>query len=330
MRAMTMDIVHTAERRAALGALVALVAWGGLPATASAQGAYPDKPIQYIVQTGPGGGSDILARTLAKILTEEKYISTNVLVENKAGGSGAIAYSYIAGQKGSPYVMGGVGVSFFTTPLLGKMHVNYKDFTPLAAIARSPYILSVRTDSPIKTLADLKKATGLKTGSAGAVSDPALLARMTSKQMGISVKVIPFDGEGEVLAALLGGHIDLIYGNPNEILEQIRAGALRPLAVSSPERMSSLPAVPTFKEQGYDITHTQLRGIVMPKDVPPHIVAQWEGILKKVAESPSWKKQYIDRFNEVPLFLTSAEFGKQMEETSARYENLMKELNLIK
>ena len=329
MQATAIQAVRKAARRAAIGTVL-VTAVCAMPLTASAQGAYPNKPIQYIVQTGPGGGSDILARTLAKILADDKHVPTGLLVENRAGGSGAVAYGYIAGQKGNPYVMGGVGVSFFTTPLLGKMRVNYKDFTPLAAIARSPYILSVKADSPIKTLSDLKKATGLKTGTSGAVSDPALLARMTSKQMGVDIKAIPFDGEGEVLAALLGKHIDLIYGNPNEILEQVRAGVLRPLAVSSPERMASLPDVPTFKELGYDITHTQLRGIVMPKDVPPEVVAYWEGVLKTVAESPSWRKQYIDRFNEIPLFLNSAEFGKQMAETNARYETLMRELNLIK
>ncbi|MEZ0214312.1 MAG: Bug family tripartite tricarboxylate transporter substrate binding protein [Xanthobacteraceae bacterium] len=295
-----------------------------------ANAAYPEKTFQYIVQTGVGGGSDILARTLAKILHDEKLIPVNVLVENRPGGSGAIAYSFIAGQKANPYVLGGVGVSFFTTPLLGKMPVNYKDFTPLAAIARSPYILAVRADSPIKTVADIKTHPGLTTGTAGAVSDPALLATLTSQALGTEIRVVPYDGEGEVLAALLGGHIQLIYGNPGEILEQVKAGALRPLAVSSPERMTSLPDVPTFKEQGYDIVHTQLRGIVMPKGVPPEVIAYWEGVLRKVAEGDAWKTHYVQRFNEQPIFLDSVEFGKQMDLTSARYEKLMRELKLIK
>ncbi|UOK73542.1 tripartite tricarboxylate transporter substrate binding protein [Ancylobacter polymorphus] len=316
------------RRHAMKAALAAAALFSGLGSAVAEN--YPAKNFQYIVQTGVGGGSDILARTLAKILHEEKLIPTNVLVENRPGGSGAIAYSYIAGQKASPYVLGGVGVSFFTTPLLGKMPVNYKDFTPLAAIARSPYILAVRADSPIKSVADIKTKSGLTTGTSGAVSDPALLATMTAQQLGTQIRAVPYDGEGEVLAALLGGHIDLIYGNPNEILEQIKAGALRPLAVSSPDRLTSLPDVPTFKEQGYDIVHTQLRGIIMPKDVPPEAVAYWEGVLKKVAEGDAWKTQYIQRFNEEPIFLNSAEFAKQMDVTSARYEKLMKELKLIK
>lgn len=316
------------RRHAMKAALAAAALLSGLGSAVAEN--YPAKNFQYIVQTGVGGGSDVLARTLAKILHDEKLIPTNVLVENRPGGSGAIAYSYIAGQKGNPYVLGGVGVSFFTTPLLGKMPVNYKDFTPLAAIARSPYILAVKADSPIKSVADIKQHPGLTTGTSGAVSDPALLATMTAQQLGTQIRVVPYDGEGEVLAALLGGHINLIYGNPNEILEQLKAGTLRPLAVSSPERLTSLPDVPTFKEQGYDIVHTQLRGIVMPKDVPPEAVAYWEGVLKKVAESDAWKTQYVQRFNEEPIFLNSVEFGKQMEITSARYEKMMRELKLIK
>lgn len=312
--------------------LAAGAAFMALPcvATSTSQAAdYPAKDIHYIVASGVGGGSDILARTLAKVLEEKKLLPVNVLVENRAGGSGAIGYSYINGQKSSPYILGGVGVSFFTTPLLGKMPINYTNFTPLAAIARSPYIFAVRSDSPIKTIEDLKSAKGLTIGTVGAVSDPALLASMTNQQVGAAIKAVPYDGEGEVLAAVLGGHLDMLFGNPNEILEQIKAGTVRPIAVTSPERMTSVPDVPTFKELGYDITHTQLRGIIMPGDAPPEAVAFWEGVLKTVAESPEWKAQYIDRFNEVPLYMNSAEFGAEMVETSKRYETMMRELKLI-
>jgi putative tricarboxylic transport membrane protein len=317
------------NRRTFTAVGIALMAATCSITSASQAADYPAKDIHYIVAAGVGGGSDILARTLAKVLEQKKLLPVNVLVENRTGGSGAIGYTYINGQVDNPYILGGVGVSFFTTPLLGKMPINYTNFTPLAAIARSPYILAVRAESPIKSLDDLKTAKGLKIGTVGAVSDPALLASMTNEQLGADIKSIPYDGEGEVLAAVLGGHLDLMYGNPNEILEQIKAGTVRPLAVTSPERMSSLPDVLTFKELGYDITHTQLRGIIMPAGTPPDVVAYWEGVLKTVAESPEWKAEYIDRFNEVPLYMSSTEFGAQMVETSKRYEKMMRELKLI-
>lgn len=290
---------------------------------------YPDRTINYIVTAGVGGGSDILARTLVRVLEEKKLLPVNVLVENRTGGSGAIGYNYINARKGDPYVLGGVGVSYFTTPLLGRMAFNYKSFTPLAAVARSPYILAVRTSSPIEKLDDLKSATGLRIGTVGAVSDPALLSKMVNQQLGTEIRVVPFDGGGEVLSAVLGGHLDMLFGNPNEILEQVKAGTMRPIAVTSGERMTSLPDVPTFKELGYDIEHTQLRGIIMPGDVDPKVVEYWEDVLKSVAQSPEWKAAYLERFNEIPLFLDSAGFAAEAEQTATRYEAMMRDLNLI-
>ena len=317
------------SRRALLAAGAAMMLAPMLPGAGLAQD-YPSQTVNYVVAFGVGGGSDTIARTIAKVIADKKLLPVNILVENRPGGSGAIGYSYINSQKGNPYVLGGVGVSFFTTPLLGKMPVSYRDFTPLAAIARSPYIFAVTAKSPIQTLDDLKAAEGLTIGTAGAVSDPALLAHMLNKELGTKIKVVPYDGEGEVLAAVLGGHLDLLFGNPNEILEQVRAGNMRALAVTSQERMTSLPDIPSFAELGYGITHTQLRGIVMPKDVDPQVVAYWEGVLKELAESPEWKTEYVDRFNEIPIFLDSKAFGAEMVETSARYEALMTELGLIK
>ncbi|MGX9936561.1 Bug family tripartite tricarboxylate transporter substrate binding protein [Advenella kashmirensis] len=298
--------------------------------SAAVHAEYPEKNIEYIVQSGVGGGSDILARMLAKVLQEEQLLPVKMLVENRPGGAGAIAYNYIASHKSDPYILGGVGVSFFTTPLMNKSQVDYKSFTPLAAIAESPYILAVRSDSDIKSVEDLKTAKNLTAGTAAAVSDPTLLAKMTSEKLGIEIRVVPFDGEGEVLSAVLGGHVGLVYGNPSEIIEQINAGALRPLAVTAAERISSLPKTPTFKELGYDITHFQLRGIVMPGEVEPDVIAFWEKTLKKVADSTAWKEQYINRFNETPAFVGSQEFAKQMVQTSQKYESMMKDMKLVK
>jgi putative tricarboxylic transport membrane protein len=317
------------QRRQAMVSATALLAATLLTTSLATAQDYPAEDITYVVAAGVGGGSDILARTLAKVIDEKDLLPVQILVENRTGGSGAIGYTYLDGQSGNPYFLGGVGVSFFTTPLLGKMPISFRDFTPLAAIARSPYIFAVRADSPVQTLEDLKTTEGLTIGSVGAVADPSLLAHLTNKQLGTSIKVVPYDGEGEVLAAILGGHLDLLYGNPNEILEQVNAGTLRPIAVTSTERMTSLPDVPTFQELGYDISHTQLRGIIMPGEVPPEAVAYWEGILKEVAESPEWKAEYIDRFNEVPIFLNSEEFAAQMVETSGLYETMMRDLELI-
>lgn len=313
--------------RAAISvAACAMAISGSSPAAA----AYPDRDITMIIPFGVGGGSDILARTIANVIEEMKLMPVKLLPENRPGSSGAVGYTALAKQKGSPYTVATVSVSFFTTPLQGGSPVTYRDFTPLAGIALSPYIVVVPASSEFKSIDDLKKVPRLTTGTTGVVSDAALLARMTSNALGMKIDPIPFDGEGEIMSALLGGHIALAYFNPSEVMEQIRAGTLRPLAVSSPQRIPALKDVPTFTELGYKIVHTQIRGLVMPKDVPPEAVTYWEGVLRKVAESEPWRKQYIDRFYEVPQYLDSKAFGQAIVETSNRYETLMKELGIIK
>jgi putative tricarboxylic transport membrane protein len=308
-------------------ALFAAATLAAGPATAK----YPEQDIKMIIPFGAGGGSDTLARTIAEVIGEMKLLPVNILPENRPGGSGAVGYSTVAKDKGNPHVIATVSVSFFTTPLLGGSPVSYRDFTPLASIAQSPYLLVAPASSAYKKLDDLKTAKRLTTGTVGVVSDAALLAKLTSSALGVQIDSVPFDGEGEVLAALLGGHVDIGYLNPSEAMSQIAAGTLRPLAISSAQRSAAFPDVPTFKELGHDqIVHTQLRGLVMPAGVPAEAVKYWEEILKKVAASDAWKKKYIERFHEIPDFTDAAGFGEAIATTNARYETLMKELKIIK
>jgi putative tricarboxylic transport membrane protein len=307
-----------------------LLAAAALAVTPAAAADYPERDITMIIPFGAGGGSDTLARTIAGVIEEMKLIPVKILPENRTGGSGAIGYSAVAKEKGNPHYLATVSVSFFTTPLLGGSPVSYKDFTPLAAIAQSPYIMVVPSSSEYQKLDDLKKTPRFTTGTTGVVSDAALLARMTSNALGIQIDSVPFDGEGEVMAALLGGHVNVGFLNPSEAMTQMTAGKLRPLAITSAERSPAFPDIPTFKELGYgDIVHTQLRGLVMPADVPQEIVTYWEGVLEKVATSEQWKKQYIDRFYDVPDYVDAEGFKDVLERTNARYETMMKDLGLI-
>ena len=297
---------------------------------APAQAEYPERDIQMIIPFGPGGGSDTLARTIAQVIEDLDLLPVKILPENRTGASGAVGYTSVAQEKGNPNVIATVSVSFFTTPLLGGSQVSYRDFTPLASIAQSPYLLVVRTDDEAKSVADLATRKRLTTGTTGVVSDAALLGKLTSDALGIQVDSVPFDGEGEVMTGLLGGHLDIGFLNPSEAQSQFAAGTLRPLAITSAERSPAFPDVPTFKELGYDnIVHTQLRGLVMPADVPPEVVTYWEGVLEKVANSPEWKEKYVDRFHDIADYKNAAEFAKVLEETNTRYETLMRELGLI-
>nr|WP_163500524.1 tripartite tricarboxylate transporter substrate binding protein [Halomonas socia] len=288
----------------------------------------PDSTPTIIVPFGAGGGSDILARTIANVIDQLELLPTNIQVENHPGGSGARGYNYIAEQRGDPYTIGTVSVSFFTTPLLGSSPVDYRDFTPIAAIAMSPYIVAVPEGSDINDIADLKSRERLTTGTPGVVSDASLLSQLMQEQSGATIDAVPFDGVGEVLSAMLGGHIDFMFGNPGEIEPQLEAGTLRALAVSTDERLPSFPEVPTLEESGYDIEHVQLRGIVMPMEISDHAVSYWEDIFRQVAESDAWEEEYLNRFGDVPRFVGSEEFSGILEETNDLYARMMNELDI--
>ena len=291
---------------------------------------YPDRDVTFVVQGSAGGGSDAFARALAKVMVDLNLVSRIPLIENRPGGSGAVAYSYVAQKKGNPYYIGTVGSSFFTTALLKQSPVTPADFTPLAAVALDPYILVVNAQSELKSMADLKKKGVLVSTTTGVANDQSILAEMVKEKLGVEIRVVPFGGSGEEMASLLGGHSDIMFGNPTEIMPQIQAGGLRPIAVSSPKRLISLPDVPTFHELGYDIELIQLRALVMPKGVPAEAVKFWVDVLGKVANSDEWRKNYLEKYRVEPLFLAGEELNKQFDQSNAMFETRLKAFGLIK
>jgi len=133
----------------------------------------PDKPVEFVVQSAAGGGSDIFARTIAKVLAEEKIVTVPINVVNKPGGSGAVAYSYLNQKKGDPYLIATATGSYITTPVLGHSPVSYKNFTNLAVLCVEDYVAVVRADSPYKSLKDLiaaakQKPNSIRVGGSGA------------------------------------------------------------------------------------------------------------------------------------------------------------------
>jgi len=291
---------------------------------------YPTRDIQFIVPFSAGGGSDVLARNIAGAIKELKLLPVNILIDNRPGSGGAVGYNFLAGRKGNPDYVGTVSIAFFTTPLMGGSPVSYKDFQPLAAIARDPYIMAVAANSPFKSIKDLAAKGTFIAGSPAAVSDATLLARRLASDMKVKAQVVPFDGDGEALSALLGGHVDVMFGNLSEIIGQVKGGAIRAIAVTTEQRIADLPDVPTFKELGYDIELAQLRGMVMPLGTPPETVAYWEALLKKLAESDYWREHYLERFSVLPAYLDSKAFGAEITKINDRYEVLMHELGVIK
>ncbi|MDK2784912.1 MAG: putative tricarboxylic transport rane protein [Bacillota bacterium] len=297
---------------------------------------YPEKPITFLVPFSAGGGSDIMARAIAGVMQKEGILPQPLVVENKPGGSGSIGYSYVAGKVGDPYIISTVSSSFWTTPLAGNSPVSYKDFTPVAALAMDPFLLMVKEDSPYKTLDDLIKAAkakpeGLAVGGTSGLSDDRVCTALLEKQAGVKFNFVPFEGGGDAMTALLGGHVQLCWASPGEALNQLEAKKARPLAVSTEERLAKLPDVPTFKELGYDqVVFYQFRGIVAPKNIPEEALKVLEEAFKKLSESPAWEKEYLEPNMVTARYLPAKEFGDAIIKQNELYTQIFKDLGLLK
>jgi len=324
--------INATRRECLLGAGATLAFGVPLVASGPALAAYPenDRDVTFIVHASAGGGSDIFARTIVKVATSLNLVSRIPLVENRVGGSGAVGYAYVAGKKGNPYFLGTIAGSFFTLPLLKRSPVGPRDFTPVAALALDPYVLSVNGKSNLHTLDDIKKKGIVISTAMGNTGDHVILSGMLKERLGIEIRVVPFNGSGEEMASVLGGHSDMMWGNPTEVLPQFEVGAMRPIAVTTATRLKSLPDVPSLRELGHDIELIQLRALVMPKDVPQEAVNYWVDVLRKVSDSEEWRTGYIDKYLVEPMFVSGDELKKRVEDTSRMYELHLKKIGAIK
>ena len=296
---------------------------------------YPSRPIEMVVPFGAGGGSDVFARNIAKYLTEEKLIPVAFNIVNKPGGSGAVGYGYVAAQKGNPYVLATVSASYWTTALVGQSPVSYKDFTPLAGLATDPSLLITRIQSPYQTLADVvaaaKKAPNkIRVASAAIAADDNVLNYQFERSAGIKLNVVPFNGSGPALMAALGGHVELTWSNPGEIMAQVEAKKVRVLAVAISKRLPMFADVPTFKEAGYPVEFPSLRGVSMPGNIPAENLQTLWGSFKKLCDSKRWQTEYIEKNLLVPYCMDPTEFGKAIEAQNDLYKQVFTELGVMK
>ena len=309
-----------------------LVAFGA--GTAFGAGQYPEKPINLIVHAGAGGGSDIFARTMASAMEKNKLLPQPVVVENKPGGSGAIAFAYVAGKKKDPYFMVTAVTSFMTTPLMGLTPVGLKDFTPIANFAFDEYMLMVGANSKYKSMKELiadAKANpkNITVGGTQLGSSDSICSYLIEKAMGVQFNFIVFNSGGEVNAALLGGHVNIMIANPGEALELYKAGKVKILGVFAEKRLAGAPEVPTMKEQGVNVTYVQNRGLVAPADIPADARKVMEDAFFKYTKTDIFKKYCKDNMLS-EAWMDGATFGKWLDQENARYTVIVKDMGLAK
>ena len=256
----------------------------------------PQKPIEFVIMAGTGGGADKLARLIQTIIQKNRFSPQPFIPINKGGGSGAEALRYLLDHKGDPYVVMATLNSYYTTPLRNpKLGVDIKEFTPIARLALDTFVLWVNADTNIHNLNDyvkaVKSADGKwKMGGTGTGQEDSLVTAMMENEFGLKYTYIPFKGGGTVAKNLAGEQVDSTVNNPSEAIGFLQAKKVRAIASFTPDRISALGNVPTMKELGHDMTYFMQRSVIAPPDVPQDVVDFYVGVFQKVNDSADWKK----------------------------------------
>lgn len=311
------------RRRTALAFTVLL----GLGATAPAFAAYPDQPIKLVIGFPPGGGGDLYGRLIANALS--KSLGQTIVADNRAGAGGNIAADLVAKAKPDGYTLllamsGNLAVAPATRP----QTIPYKvpdDFVPIGMILEAPHGLFVAHGSRFKTareLLDAAKTQKLSFASTGAGAAAHMGMEMVVKEAGINMLHVAYRGSGPAITDMLGGQVDSFFATASPLVNQVRQGQLRLLAITGDKRNLAIPDVPTFKELGVNVPLTQWYGLVAPAGTPEAIVKQLSEHLSRVLATPD-VRDTIRRDAATERNLPTDAFRAFILEDIARYKNAL-------
>lgn len=316
----------------------ALVAAAALVAPFAAQAWEPQKPVEFIIPAGTGGGADQMARLITGLAEKHNLSPRPIIAINKSGGAGAEGFLYVKGKKGDAHTIIITLSNLFTTPLSTGVPFNWKDLTPVARLALDEFILWVNAETPYKTAKDYitaaKEKGPFKMAGTGTAQEDQIITLLLQQRTGARFTYVPFKGGGEVCVNLVGGHVDSTVNNPIECVSHWKAtpSRVRPLAIFDDERskVEGWTDIPTIKEAlGADIDYLMLRGIFGPPDMPKEALEWYQGFLKKVMATPEWKS-FMDKGAFKESWLTGPEFVKWLEQTEALHHDLMEKGGLLK
>lgn len=287
---------------------------------------YPERPIQMIVSYSAGGGTDIAARTLVPFI--EKYLDgATISVLNRPGAGGEIGFTALAQSKPDGYTIGFVNTpNLLTIPISRDTRYELSDIEPVANVIYDPGAFSVRPDQGITNLDELvayaKENPGAVTyGTTGVGSDDHLAALAFERQTGVELKHVPFSGNADVRAAVLGGHLMMASMNVSETVQDVEDGTLVLLGQMAEERWKGAPEVPTFKEQGYDVIMGSDRGIGAPAGLPEDVLEKLQAAVEQAVRDPEF--QEAAKKQDLALsYQDSQEFRQHLETLNASLTEL--------
>ena len=294
------------------------------------QGSYPNKPITLVTHSSVGAGGDIFLRNLARHL--EGIVNVPVVVENRSGGASARAVSYVATSPTDGYILYGSTPTMLQTPILTRTPHSFLDLQPVVNVFFDPMILYVKTASPWQTLQDIvntaKQRPGtIRFGAATPGSVEHMIAHQIQKVAKIQVQPVTFEGGGDLLLAVLGGHVDLGVGEYAEVASQVQAGQVRVINSFTAQRLSGT-TIPTAKEQGVDIVVEKFRGLLGPKGMDPAAVAFWEQAVKRALAKPAYRGYYTSVFL-LPSYMEHDQYNAYLHRMNQTLRRYLKEIGVV-
>jgi len=299
----------------------------GLQTGDSASSDSEPREVEFLVHTGPGGGSDIFVRDAIAMMRDEGLIDSNWPVRNEDAGEGAGAMAYLLDKRGSSENISAMTTTWLTTPqTIEGASVTVDDLTPVAGLITEPEVMAVSPDSPYKSLSDFVDAakqnpgelvqTGGSTTEVGALNGAALQA-----ETGTEWQFLSFEEVGQRVTALLNGDADMMFGSAQDFAAQVKAGKLEIIATISPTPSPIFPDAPTVEDEGFDLELVpQVRGVMGPPEMPEEALSYYEDLFTQLVETESWK-DYAEKNG----IVTELMVGEEWESYLADQDELVKE-----
>jgi putative tricarboxylic transport membrane protein len=299
----------------------------------------PERPVEIVAMSGPGGANDVIARTLQRVMQQKKLVDAPMTVVSKVGAGGVIAWSYLNQHAGDGGYISVSPINLLIEHILGASPITYTDVTPIAQLFNEYVAFAVIAESPLRSGRDVVDKLKADPGSvtfavAASLGGSNHIATMVAlKSAGVDVKklkFVVFTSGVQSLTNVMGGHVDVAVVPVSGVVAHVTAGRLRVLAVSAAKRLGgSFSSVPTWKEQGADSAFSSARGVIGPKGMTAAQIAYWENVLARVVESDDWKKDLENNYWE-GQFLTSADTRKLLKTQYDQYKSVLIDVGLAR
>ncbi|MDR0386875.1 MAG: tripartite tricarboxylate transporter substrate binding protein [Treponema sp.] len=292
---------------------------------------YPTRNITMICPWAAGGGTDAILRALSA--AAEKQLGVTVTVENRTGGGGAIGHAAIKNARSDGYTMGMITFELNSLPQQGLIDFTYQDFDPLIRVNADAATLTVKADAPYNSVAEFveyaKAHPGeISIGNSAPGSVWHIGAGLLANETGIDVKHIPFEGAAPAVTALAGGHIQAVSVSLAEVKSQLDAGNVKCLGIMDTKRSVLYPNIPTFIDQGYNITYATWRGIALPKGIDPAVRKTLEDAFTAAMQDDAFVTQ-AKNLNLDLAYQNSADFARFLAENFDAVTKTLQETNLL-